>query len=202
MLFSRLGGNFKSSNKILFDTSGYVCTLVFVDSYCMISGNFYSWFDAMYWFANSLWADIHTWSMPSLSRRSERRRHENILRKVLIQRNCEYRQCNCTTQELSFQWHRRSPGQRFVYSVEEIAHFSTANTWSSTRLFRWEGSRQHDRTPTKIAFALENFPATVIMPSTWPDWSKFQFLRSWHNPAEIRSTRTTTYQTWSERSNH
>jgi len=56
----------------------------------------------------------HTWLMPSLSRRSERRRHEYILRKVLIQRNCEYRQCNCTTQELSFQWHRRSPGQRFV----------------------------------------------------------------------------------------
>ena len=48
----------------------------------------------------------HTWPMPSLSRRSERRWHENILRKVLIQRNCEYRQC--TTQELSFQWHRRS----------------------------------------------------------------------------------------------
>jgi len=41
---------------------------------------------------------------PSLSRRSERRRHF-----LYIQRNCEYRQC--TTQEL---WHRRSPGQRFV----------------------------------------------------------------------------------------
>ena len=64
------------------------------------------------------------------------------------------------------------------------------------------GSRQHDRTPTKIASALENFPATVIMPSAWPDWSKFQLLRSWHDPAEIRTTRTTTYQTWSERSNH
>ena len=143
---------------------------------------------------------IYTWPIPSLSRRSERRRHENILQKVLIQRNCEYRQC--TTQELSFQWHRRSPGQRFVWGVEEIAHFSTARTWSSTRLFRWEGSRQHDRTPTKIASALENFPATVIMPSAWPDWSKFQCLRSWHDPAEIRTTRTTTYQTWSERSNH
>jgi len=33
-----------------------------------------------------------------------------------------------------------------------------------TRLFRWEGSRQHDRNPTKIASALQNFPATVIMP--------------------------------------
>ena len=40
-------------------------------------------------------------------------------------------------------------------------------------LFRWEGSRQYDRTPTKNASALENFPATVIIPSTWPDWSKF-----------------------------
>ena len=139
----------------------------------------------------------HTWPMPSLSRRSERRRNKNILRKVLIQRSCEYRQC--TTQELSFQWHQRSPGQRFVEGVEEIAHFSTAHTWSSTRLFRWEGSRQHDRTPTKIASALANFPTTVIIPSNWPDWSKFQFLRSWHDPAEIRTTRTTTYQTWSER---
>jgi len=70
------------------------------------------------------------------------------------------------------------------------------------RLFQWEGSRQHDRTPTKIASALENFPATVIMASAWPDWSKFQYFRSWHDPAEIRTTRTTTYQTWSERSNH
>ena len=26
-------------------------------------------------------------------------------------------------------------------------------------------------------------------------WSKYQFLRSWHDPAEIRTTRTTTYQT-------
>ena len=41
------------------------------------------------------------------------------------------------------------------------------HSWSSTRLFRWEGSRQHDRTPTKIASALENFPAAVIMPSAW-----------------------------------
>ena len=47
-----------------------------------------------------------------------------------------------------------------------------------------------------------NFPATVIMPRACPDWSKFQFLRSWHNPAEIRTTRTSIYQTWSERSNH
>jgi len=59
----------------------------------------------------AMW-DIHTWPMPLLSRWLERRRHENILRKVLMQHNCEYRQC--TTQELSFQWHRRSPGQRFV----------------------------------------------------------------------------------------
>jgi len=35
-----------------------------------------------------------------------------FLRKVLIQCNCDYRQC--TAQELSFQWHRRSPRQRFV----------------------------------------------------------------------------------------
>jgi len=55
---------------------------------------------------------INTWLMPSLSRRSERRRHKNILWKVLIQHNCKCRQC--TTQELSFQWHRRSPGQRFA----------------------------------------------------------------------------------------
>jgi len=65
----------------------------------------------------------------------------------------------------------------------------------------YSGSWQHDRTPTKTASA-KNFPATVVMPSAWPDWSKFQFLRSWHDPAEIRTTRTTTYQTWSERSNH
>ena len=83
----------------------------------------------------------------------------------------------------------------FLRFLEEIAHFYTAHTWSSTRLFRWESSRQHDRTPTKIASALENFPATVIMPSAWPDWSKFQFLGAWHDPAEIRTTRTTTYQT-------
>ena len=88
------------------------------------------------------WSQLSdTWPMPSLLRRSRRR--------VLIQRNCEYRQC--ITQELSFQWHRRSPGQRFVWGVEEIveeiAHFSTAHTWSSTRLFRWEGSRHpHWRT--------------------------------------------------------
>ena len=37
------------------------------------------------------------------------------------------------------------------------------------KLFRWEGSRQHDRTHTKIASPLENFPATVIMLSAWPD---------------------------------
>ena len=37
-----------------------------------------------------------------------------------------------------------------VYGVEEIAHFSTAPTWSSTRLFRWEGSRQHDRTRRRL----------------------------------------------------
>ena len=66
--------------------------------------------------------------------------------------------CNCTTHEYSFQWHRRSVGRP---GIEEFVHFSTAHTWSSTRLFRWEGSRQHDRTPTKIASALENFPATV-----------------------------------------
>jgi len=45
-------------------------------------------------------------------------------------------------------------------------------------LYRWEGSRQHGRTLTKITSALDSFPATVILPSTWPDWSKFQFLRS------------------------
>ena len=90
-------------------------------------------------------------------------------------------------------------GRRLVWSGEKIAHFSTANTLSSTRsfrwegswqqrLFRWEGSRQHDRTPTKIASTLENFPATVITPSAWPDWNRFQFLRSWHDPAEIWTT--------------
>jgi len=78
--------------------------------------------------------------------------------------------------------------------VEEIAHFSTAHPWSSTRLFRWDGSRQHDRTPTKIAFALENFPATVIMPSTWPDWSKFQFLRSCVTPT-VKACATPTVKT-------
>ena len=48
------------------------------------------------------------------------------------------------------------------------------------------GKRQHDRTPTNIASALESFAATVIMPSAWPDWSKFPFLRSWYL-AEIRT---------------
>jgi len=37
---------------------------------------------------------------------------------------------------------------------------------------------KHDRTPTKIASEKENFPATLIMTSAWPDWSKFQFLRA------------------------
>ena len=48
--------------------------------------------------------------------------------------------------------------------VEEIAHFSTAHTWSSMKLFRWEGSRQHDNfiDSSKIASELENFPATEL----------------------------------------
>jgi len=52
----------------------------------------------------------HTWPMPSLSRRSERRRHENILYNAIASTD----KAQGTTQELSFQWHRRSPGQRFV----------------------------------------------------------------------------------------
>jgi len=26
------------------------------------------------------------------------------------------------------------------------------------------------------------------MPSAWPDWNKFRFLKSWYDPAEIRTT--------------
>ena len=113
--------------------------------------------------------------------RGERRRQENILRKVLIQRNCT----------------------RIVLPASTIARAEIClGCWRdcpflnpSTRLFRWEGSRQHDRTPTKIASAFGEFP--------WPDLARlFLFLRSWHDPAEIRTTRTTTYQTWSKRSNH
>ena len=91
-----------------------------------------------------------------------------FLRKVLTQLNCEYmvtdnvtaqhKNCPCSGID-------DRPGRDLFRGVEEIAHFSTASTWSSTKWFRWEGSRQHDRTLTKIASALENFPATVIMPS-------------------------------------
>jgi len=71
---------------------------------------------------------------------------------------------------------------------------------SSTKLFRWEGRKQHDRTPTKIAS--ESFPATVITPSAWPDWSKFQFVRLGTTRPRLEARRTATYQTRSERSNH
>jgi len=56
--------------------------------------------DVQWWF--------DTWPMPSS--RSERRRHENILRKVLVQTTHNTRIVLPVT-ELSFQW--RSPGQRF-----------------------------------------------------------------------------------------
>ena len=138
---------------------------------------------------------IHTYmAMPSLSRRSERRRHENILWKVLIQRNCEYRQC--TTQELSFQG-------RDLFRVLKKSPISQPHTLGLRRGYS-DGKAVGNTTGLRRRLHphLENFPATVIMPSTWPDWSKFQFLRSWHDPVEIRTTRTTTYQTWNERSNH
>jgi len=141
---------------------------------------------------------IHTWP---ISRRSERRRHENVLRKVLIQRNCEYRQC--TTQELSFQCYGNScylPGRDLI-RVLKRSPISQPHTLGLRRGY-WEADGKAVGNTTKIASALENFPAAVIMTSAWPDWSKFQYLRSWHDPAEIRTTRTTTYQTWSERSNH
>ena len=133
-----------------------------------------------------------------LSIHGPRRRVREHLRKssnTLNKRNCEY---NCThtvtAQQVSFECLWRSPGQRFVLGVEETAHFSTARTWSSMKLFWWEGKRQR-----KDCIPLESFPATVNMSSAWPDWSKFQCLRSWYDPAEIR---TTIYRTRSERSNY
>ena len=90
--------------------------------------------------------------------------------KVLAQRNCEI----CQGRDL-FRVLKRSP----ISQLHALG--------SSTKLFRCEGKRQHDRTPTNIASALESFAATVIMPSAWPDWSKFPFLRSWYDLAEIRT---------------
>jgi len=113
-----------------------------------------------------------------------------------LQRNCEH----CTHSNNTTIVLRLSPGQRFVSGVEEIAHFSTAHTWSSAKLFRWEGSRQHDRTPTKIAFALESFPAAVShYAERLARLKQVPILRSWCDPAEIR---TTTYRKRSERSTH
>ena len=60
------------------------------------------------------------------------------------------------------------PG-RDLFRMLKRSPISQPHTLGLRRGFRWEGSRQHDRTPTKIASALENFPATVIMPSPWPD---------------------------------
>jgi len=81
-----------------------------------------------------------------LSIHGPRRRVREHLRKssnTLNKRNCEY---NCThtvtAQQVSFECLWRSPGQRFVLGVEETAHFSTARTWSSMKLFWWEGKRQ------------------------------------------------------------
>jgi len=78
------------------------------------------------------------------------------LRKVLTQRNCEHcTHSNNTTIVL------RVPST--IAGAEiclEIAYFSKARTWSSTKLFRWEDKRQHDRTPTKIASAVKIFHTT------------------------------------------
>jgi len=57
---------------------------------------------------------------------------------------------------------------------------------------RWKATRPDSDEDCSLC---GDFPATVIMPSAWPDWSKFQLLRLWHDPAEIR---TTAYRTWSE----
>ena len=86
-------------------------------------------------------------------------------------------------------------GLRWSCSSAEVV----GNTTTSSTLRRLHPNWRIFLLPNWRIFLL---PATVIMPSAWPDWSKFQFLRSWHDPAEIRTTRTTTYQTWSERSNH
>ena len=116
------------------------------------------------------------------------------LREVLTQRNCEH----CTY----------SNNTIIVLRVPSTIAGIWLECWRDrpfldrTRLVFDEvvpmgGKRQHDRTPTKFASALESFPVTVITPSAWPDWSKFQFSRSWCDPAE-----TTTYRTRSERSTH
>ena len=124
-----------------------------------------------------------------------------------------YRQCNCTTQELSFQsraipgrdlfnlgcWRDRPFLNRTHLVFDEVIPISRQHDRTPSRqhdrtptVGNTTGSRQHDRTPTKIASALENFPATVIMPSAWPDWSKFQLLRSWHDPAGHEASALTT----------
>ena len=54
----------------------------------------------------------------------------------------------------------------------------------------------------KIASTLESFLATVIMSSAWPDLSKFQSLGLGMTWPRLEPRQTTTYQTWSEGSNH
>ena len=105
------------------------------------------------------------------------------LRKVLRQRNCEYKQ-----------QHNSYPSNAFNDCRTEIClgcwwdrPFLDRTHLVFYEVVRWEGRKQHDRTPTKNASALESFPATVTMPSAWSEWSKFQFLRSWFDPDEIRT---------------
>ena len=138
----------------------------------------------------------HTWPMPSLSRRSERRRHENILYNAIASTD-KAQHKNCPSSGIDdrpgrdlFRVLKRSPVSQ-PHALGLRRGYSDGKTVGNTTGHR---RRLHPH--------LENFPSTVIMPRAWPDWSKFQFLRSWHDPAEIRTTRTTTYQTWSERSNH
>jgi len=83
------------------------------------------------------------------ARRSERRSHENMSGKFLQHYN------SVTAQ------HKNCPSNAFDHRLGRdlfrVLKFSTARTWSSTNLFLLEGKEQHDRTPTKIASALEFF---------------------------------------------
>jgi len=103
--------------------------------------------------------------------------------KILTQCKCDYKvtAVSLHNKELSFKCHRRLPGQRFVRVLKRPHTLGLK--------FRWEGRRQHDQTLTKIASLLECFPATLVVPVTWPDWSKFQFLRFWYNHIKLRPTR-------------
>ena len=61
------------------------------------------------------------------------------------------------------------PG-RYLFKVLKRSAFSQTHTLGLRRGYSdGKAVGNMTRTPTKIASALENFPATVIMPSAWPD---------------------------------